>query len=252
MLFYLGTHEPSWLRDIGVPLFVSDRRLRRLRTLPQAGERWALDSGGFTELSTRGRWETTPGEYVARARRYRDEVGRMDFAAPQDWMCEPAVRELTGLSVRDHQERTIASVMELRATAPDVPWIPVLQGWDATDYLTHIDDYTRAGIDLRAEPTVGVGTVCRRQSGPEGAAIVRMIADRGIRIHAFGFKLTGLAACHSRLVSADSMAWSYSARKNPPLPGCGHASCANCRRYAMMWRNKAIAALGPAQYRMFT
>jgi O-acetyl-ADP-ribose deacetylase (regulator of RNase III) len=31
---------------------------------------WALDSGGFTELSLHGRWKATPAAYVAAVRRY--------------------------------------------------------------------------------------------------------------------------------------------------------------------------------------
>lgn len=64
---YLGTHETSWLRSAGVPLFISHRRLARLkRTLPVAIAPWALDSGGFSELSLYGGWKTTPSEYYCR------------------------------------------------------------------------------------------------------------------------------------------------------------------------------------------
>ena len=65
MKFYLGTHQPSWLaRDLGIPLLVSHRRLADRRSLPRATHRWALDSGGFTELSLHGRWRTDPATYV--------------------------------------------------------------------------------------------------------------------------------------------------------------------------------------------
>jgi len=52
--------------------------------MPRARASWALDSGGFTELSMHGRWLTSPKEYAKRAERYRVEVGRLDFAAVQD------------------------------------------------------------------------------------------------------------------------------------------------------------------------
>ena len=48
--------------------------------------RWALDSGAFSELSAYGRWTLTLEQYVAAVRRYRDEVGQLDWAAPQDRM----------------------------------------------------------------------------------------------------------------------------------------------------------------------
>lgn len=37
------------------------------------------------------------------------------------------------------------------------------------------------------------------------------------------------------LVSADSLAWSYAARRQPPLPDCPHARCNNCIDWASQW-----------------
>src|SRR5699024_2689834 len=138
-------------------------RLRKRRRLPVAVTDWALDSGGFTELNLHGRWETTPHDYAAAVRRYRDEIGKIQWAAPQDWMCEPAVLARTGLTVADHQRRTLDNLLTLRTTAPDLPWVPVLQGWAPEDYRRHVDAYTAAGINLTREPVVGLGSVCRRQ-----------------------------------------------------------------------------------------
>jgi hypothetical protein len=82
MRFYLGTHQPAWLaRDLGVPLLVSHRRLAGRRRLPRATGPWALDSGGFTELSLYGRWSTDAHAYVAAVRRYSEEIGNLDWAA---------------------------------------------------------------------------------------------------------------------------------------------------------------------------
>ncbi len=50
-------------------------------------------------------------------------------------MCEPQIVARTGLSVREHQERTVANYLTLRSIAPDLPFIPVLQGWRIADYL---------------------------------------------------------------------------------------------------------------------
>src|SRR4051812_47676641 len=89
--FYLGTHEPSHLATARVPLFVSHRRLSRLKTLRPAAQVWALDSGGFSELSLYGEWRTTAAEYVAAVRRYDEEIGQLEWAAPMDMMCEAAM-----------------------------------------------------------------------------------------------------------------------------------------------------------------
>lgn len=61
-VFYLGTHQVNWLSDSQARLFGSRRRLSTRRRLPRARSNWALDSGGFTELSLYGGWKTTPIE----------------------------------------------------------------------------------------------------------------------------------------------------------------------------------------------
>jgi hypothetical protein len=256
--FYLGTHKRHWVKTAGVPLFISARTWRGARTLPRAATRHALDSGGFTELQHFGRWTITLTQYVSEVRRVRDEVGLLDWAAPMDWMCEPAIihggqhggQRFAGthLSVAEHQRRTVANFLELRALAPELPIIPVLQGWTLSDYEHCVRLYERAGVDLSAEPAVGVGSVCRRQATAEAAAIVTTLAAHGIRLHGFGFKTQGLGICGNSLASADSLAWSAHARRRPPLPGhTTHKNCANCLPYALAWRTRVLNGLPPWQ-----
>ncbi len=112
---FLGTHEPSWLRSAGVPLFISHRRLMRLkRTLPVAIAPFALDSGGFSELSLYGGWKTTPSDYVDAVIRYDREIGMLQFAAPQDWMCEPEMLQRTGMTIVEHQRLTVGNYVVLQ------------------------------------------------------------------------------------------------------------------------------------------
>ena len=119
----------------------------------------------------------------------------------------------------------------------------MVQGWRLPDYLACVDLYAAAGVDLAALPRVGLGSVCRRQSTAEIAVIVTELARRGLRLHGFGVKTGGLHLYGHRLASADSMAWSYAARRAPALPGCtGHKNCANCLTYATRWRQHILAA----------
>ncbi|WNO27522.1 queuine tRNA-ribosyltransferase [Mycobacterium phage Ageofdapage] len=246
--FYLGTHEPSWLRTAGVPLFVSHRRLSRLKgALPVAAERWALDSGGFSELSMYGGWQTTAADYVAAVDRYDREVGRLEWAAPQDWMCEPDMIARTGLSVAEHQVRTVRNYVDLRARWADVsdadcPFMPVLQGYAVADYVHCMDLYAEAGVDLHNIELVGVGSVCRRQHTDEIRAVFEAILgrDADLPVHGFGVKSLGLRVYGDLLTTADSMGWSYNARRNAPLPGCSHAKCSNCLRWALRWRRNML------------
>lgn len=242
--FYLGTHEPAWLARTWVPLFISHRRLRRQKRLPRAIGPWALDSGGFTELDRYGRWTVSPAEYATAVARYCDEIGRLEWAAPQDWMCEPRIRRETGLTVAEHQRRTVENFLELRALAPGLPWIPVLQGWTLADYHRCVELYDRAGVSLATGRLVGLGSVCRRQATDEIGAVAHSLFMRGIHLHAFGVKTSGLARFALPVVSADSMAWSLEARKQKVrLPGHRHQDCANCMEYALAWRRRLVTGL---------
>ena len=120
MKLYTGTHQTHWLATAGVRLFISHTRLAarlgpRAR-LPRAIAPWALDSGGFTQLQRFGRWTFTPEQYVAAVRRYRDEIGMLEWAAPMDWMCEPWV--ITGGQVGPLQ---FHGTRQARGLAPGDP-----------------------------------------------------------------------------------------------------------------------------------
>lgn len=166
MTFYLGTHLPNWLKDssIDFPLFVSARRLRNRKSAIVARMPWALDSGGFSELMLYGRWKTSPIQYAMEVLEWNRSIGKMNWAAIQDWMCEPIMIEKTGLSVREHQARTINSYFDLRNLAPSIEWTPVIQGYRISEYWSHVRQYEDNGIDLRKLKIVGLGSICRRQS----------------------------------------------------------------------------------------
>src|SRR5688572_22878073 len=115
MIFYLGTHQPHWLARTAAPLFVSARRLRDRKSLPRALGPWALDSGGFSELKLFGTWTVTARQYAAEVRRWRDEIGNLEWAAPQDWMCEPFMLAKTGYTVYQHQQFTVNNFLTLNA-----------------------------------------------------------------------------------------------------------------------------------------
>lgn len=236
MQFYLGSHQPQWLSRTSLPLFVSEARLRERKTLPRAQSAWALDSGGFSQLFLHAHWpEGSERVYVEHVRRYRDEIGRLEWAAPQDWMCEPFMVQKTGLSISEHQQRTVQNYLTLRSLDDSLPFIPVLQGYVRDDYLHCIDLYHNAGI--RLEGRVGVGTVCRRQGTRESEDIVRSVhaVIPAAALHVFGAKIRGLTRYADALGSADSMAWSYHARRRPAMPGHPHQNCANCLPFAQNW-----------------
>jgi hypothetical protein len=244
--FYVGAPAPKWLTLTTVPQFVSHTRLRTRRNLPRAVARWALDSGGFTELSRHGRWTITPAAYATAVRRYRDEIGGLDWAAPQDWMCEPEQLDNTGLTVAEHQRRTVDNYLELRAIAPDLPIIPVVQGWTVGSYRRCVELYAAAGVDLRAESVVGIGSVCRRTNPVTVALIVDELRALGLSgLHGFGVKSDALALVAGQLSSADSQAWSSAARarREPCSEDSARRDCRNCMHYALEWVDQLRTAI---------
>ncbi len=260
MRFYLGTHRPYWLWDrrfTDVPLFISHRQLsRRVTPFPRAFGSYAVDSGAFTELTTHGRWTTTAAQYVAALRRYAAELGPFDFAAQQDSMCEDFVLAKVSatagrtVTVTDQQRATVANFLTLRDLAPDLPIAPTLQGYAPADYERCAQMFADAGIDLAAEPVVGVGSVCRRDTPAQIEVVLRTVAGLGVAVHGFGVKTEGLTRAGHLLASADSLAWSYAARRETGrIVRCctGPSGCRNCPAEALRWRTATLANLANRQ-----
>lgn len=257
--FYLGTHLPHWLwseRFRDTPLFVSRTTLLPRKNFYPAQMDWGLDSGAFTELLKYGRWTIPPRQYADFCLRCQDQIGRMDFCSIQDWMCEQQIIDGgwisgaqapgTKLSLLDHQRRTVDSYLELKSLEPGLPWLPVLQGFTEEDYFRCHRMYADAGVDLTGM-WVGIGSVCRRQGTNEIAAVLKSLSSLNMRMHGFGVKVAGLAKSAAYLYSADSMAWSYGARRGKiKMPicverGAKHRNCSSCPEYAFDWLNRLIA-----------
>lgn len=83
--------------------------------------------------------------------------------------------------------------------------------------------------------------LCQRSS--EILGVVDALWHGGIRnIHGFGVKVKGALLFGHMLQSADSMAWSYHARRRPAMPGHTHSNCANCIVYAEKWAQEKFGA----------
>lgn len=282
---YLNTHEAHWLYRHeyekalrGYTLFVAIPRLdRRVSPLPPARHRYCVDSGGFSELQKHGLWRRSAVEYVARVRTIVSQLGPelCDWVAQQDCMCEDLViyggigprgvvfkgtRQMRGLApgdpeqdrttaVRIHQKLSVENYVELVRLAPEIRFLPVLQGQTLEDY-EHCDQlFKEAGVDLASAPAVGLGSVCRRQATEEIEEIVDHFHAKGYALHGFGVKTLGLGRYGPKLASADSLAWSEDARRRGGpghdavhLPFHSHTrgNCANCAGYAVWWHQQLV------------
>lgn len=223
---------------IGIPIMCSDLRLKRVRILKRAGSSVMIDSGSFT-IHDGGLTFDPPMQYADRVQNYMIKIGGVVSAAVYGEMCEPSILIKTGRTIDTHQQMTVESYCTLTQLAPSVPWLAELQGWREVDYHRCVDLYAAAGVDLTKLPTVGLGSICRREGTEEARRIARSIAARGIQLHGFGVK--DPKSLDSAFVSADSFAWSYGARKRTQY--CPHGIVRwerNCPEFLHNWRNRIL------------
>jgi hypothetical protein len=206
MQFFIGLHHPStaWpFKRAMIQVATLCERLRDFRV-----NEWILDSGAFSQISRHGRYRISPDEYLRQIERWSG-CGELLCACTQDWMCEPFIVEKTGLSIREHQERTIDSYVYLSERS-SVYIMPILQGFEPADYVKHLDDYA---FLIPQGAWVGVGSVCRRNVNSDAIEDV-LVAIKSRRadlcLHGFGLKITAFESPTVRalLYSSDSMAWS--------------------------------------------
>ena len=214
MRFFVGLHQPHDAQHFE-RAFISVNRLRT-RKSGFAAKQWIMDSGAFSVLATHGQYPEGPEAYAAEIRRWAAN-GELLAAVAQDYMCEPVMLERTGMSIAEHQALTIERYDRLIVCdTGGVPIIPVLQGWCPGDYVDHLRAYA-GRIPYGA--WVGVGSVCKRNVNTMSILLVldRIKHERpDLKLHGFGLKKTALSCPMVRalLHSADSMAWSFAARRD--------------------------------------
>lgn len=233
MRFFVGLHQPSDARHFDA-VFVSVNRLAKRKSNFVVGD-WIMDSGAFTEISTHGHYRTPVKDYADQIRRWKS-CGNILAAVTQDYMCEAHILAKTGLTVADHQRLTIERYDALLAEDTGVYILPALQGWIPHEYVDHIRQY---GDRLQHGAWVGVGGVCKRQGNVNSIAAVLLAIHKerpDLRLHGFGVKTTALQSglIQELLYTADSMAWSFAARK---LGRNG-----NCWKEAKAWADRITDA----------
>jgi hypothetical protein len=214
--YFVGWHQPN-NGPSGCGSFdrcmISVNRLLS-RKAPFRVNRWILDSGAFTRI--------TSGIGHLPAQKYAHEINRWfgcgDLAAAvtQDWMCEEFVLSKTGLTIADHQRLTIERYDALLKLVDKAYLMPVLQGYKPEEYVKHLSDY---GDRLQLNAWVGLGSVCKRNANAasiESVLLAIKQARPDLRLHGFGIKRTALQSSivWDLLYSADSQAHGLSGGRN--------------------------------------
>jgi hypothetical protein len=147
------------------------------------------------------------------------------------------------MTIAEHQTLTIERYDDLLRYGTGVYIMPVLQGYEPKDYVSHVRQH---GAILADGAWVGVGSVCKR-NGDIGAIESVLLAIKHLRpdlkLHGFGLKTTALSSglVNQLLETADSMAWSFHARIN--------GRNANDWREAEIWADKIRTR--PIQWPLF-
>lgn len=242
MKFFSGCSHPHLMPQFdqySIPILISVNALFKKRAnryhlrrspLSVKGE-WILDSGAFSRISRLyGFKNHLPVKKYATIIRQFCTTGKCLGAVSQDYMCESFVIDTTGLDIPSHQRLTVHRYDRLleELDNPPVPIIPVLQGYEPQDYISHIRQY---GQRLIQGMWVGVGSVCKRNSSPELVRQVLVAIKRerpDLKLHGFGLKLSclRLGGIRDLLYSADSAAadlWSKPGdRKNRKYQNAGN------------------------------
>jgi hypothetical protein len=245
MLVYCGipTTQQSFLgvaRSLESPLLVSvnafwkDDRFCGYEVLWDIEVPLALDSGGFVAMRRYGGYRWSVQQYIDLA-----VMLRPVFWAAQDYACEPEIAADSAQVTKRIRNtvftlgETLARVIHWNQELPGQPAVapmPVIQGWKPQDYRTCVklmedrvisDPPAALVLGSNEWPAlVGVGSVCRRNlTGPDNLyRIVDALKEAlppHVGFHLFGVKSTALATLkdRTRIVSADSMAWNYAARR---------------------------------------
>jgi hypothetical protein len=229
MKFFVGLHQPSDARHFA-RAFISVNRMRERKKTIGAGE-WIMDSGAFTELATYGRYRHSVEHYANVINRWSVDPALV-AAVAQDYMCEAWIIQKTGLSLAEHQRLTIERYDALLPLVRGVYVMPVLQGYTGADYVSHVRQY---GPRLAHGAYAGVGSVCKRNADPGAIEAVLLAIKRArpdLRLHGFGLKTTALQsdAIRHMLESADSMAWSFAARRQGRNSNDWKEAVAFCKR----------------------
>lgn len=239
---------------------------------------FALDSAGFTVASQwkkKGRQPGLGGIFpwtLAQHMELAFSCGAAWWSQP-DLCCEPEIaasREEVDFRIRATATFLEACMQQLYAWQSELakncparvvanmawPCVPVIQGWEADDYLRSLDLMTR--VWERWQPWVappaliGIGSVCRRPlHHPKHGlyAILRALDGRlpaGAKAHLFGVKGAGLAKLKSIpwVASADSMAYDFTERINAHRRGESNTIEGRARAMSR-WMEKAEREIRP-------
>lgn len=219
--FYFTAHPGDMIRSRILPnaclMLVASahwddirQRFRIVRPPADIVSSIAIDSGGFTAARRWGHYPWTMEQYIDFIRAESRDVD-LDFCAVMDYACERGVNRETYHTNCERIHASICNDAALRAYAPDLPWLSVLQGHT---YQERAHDIAlRRRIKLLPDKYAGIGSVCGR-SPVEARGVLKFYGEKlppGVRFHGFGLHVQTLDDDYAYALtqSWDSYAWNW-------------------------------------------
>lgn len=225
--FYFTTHPRDAVRKSLLPgayvLLVAsahwDAKNNRFKiTRPPADHiaGFCIDSGGFTAARKWGKYPWTYRQYVDFIREMSRDVP-VQFAAVMDYACIPSNGKKSEINI-DRIKATIQNEIALRELAPDIPWLPILQGDNFEERSEDLE--LRRALNLLPTEYAGIGSLVGR--GIQAAIdTVQFYANElpGLKFHGFGIPIKALddPVVFATTKSWDTYSWSWGrGKRNMP------------------------------------
>lgn len=200
------------------------------RTPPDCLASLVLDSGGFQAARKWGAYPWDAAQYAHWGQRYQASGVPLTWLAILDFACEHGVNRAQHATNAQRIQATLTNAARCRDAAPDLPWLPVVQGYTLDEYGQCIEGYQREGWDLRY---CGLGTMCGRPVR-QARSILRGLRQHypTLVYHVFGMHLGVLddAVAARGVHSWDSYAWDW-----VPNGAAGRAAWRRRQRYLPGW-----------------
>ena len=211
--FYYGSSW-KWPLPYLPRVMLSYNMLRNYKKPWNIEKPFMMDSGAYSVIARYGKYPYSISEYAEAIEKWKP-----DITWTMDYPCEPSVRKKGGYTPKHAQELTINNQIKLLDQNANTQM--VLQGWEAEDYLEHIDIIKSHGL---LTEHMGIGSICRRGHDNEIAMIIRLVKSNlpsWVKLHGFGIKVSVLKRTDAKfnLYSADSQAWGYEMRYGDWLKG---------------------------------
>jgi hypothetical protein len=207
---YNGTFDGEGiLVSAGVAWYSNDHDWFTNLQLPENYDGLFVDSGGFQAAS---RWGLQYPYSIGAYFNYAEQLGA-DYVAGPDFACEPS---LHASSTEERMLKTAAAHRTAKRYYDRGDWsfqfVPVLQGWEVSDYRRCIRLYDDYGLTT---DYMALGTVCKRSDTDEIHNVLRVCEKYlpGTDWHMFGLTKRAWKEQRfwGRFRSADTAAWNWGA-----------------------------------------